>query len=57
MFKVFVDFNISAQHLITAIADDTYGFKTTSWDLGRTVSYIEMDTPQVTSEQLNNIEK
>uniref|UniRef100_H2Y6A8 Alanyl-transfer RNA synthetases family profile domain-containing protein n=1 Tax=Ciona savignyi TaxID=51511 RepID=H2Y6A8_CIOSA len=46
----------SAQHLVTAIADTLYGFKTTSWDLGRTTSFIELDTPALTSEQLLNIE-
>nr|Q08B09.1 RecName: Full=Alanyl-tRNA editing protein Aarsd1-A; AltName: Full=Alanyl-tRNA synthetase domain-containing protein 1-A [Xenopus laevis]AAI24926.1 Aarsd1-a protein [Xenopus laevis] len=47
----------SGQHLVTAIADSLYGFKTTSWDLGRQRSVIELDTPLVTTEQLEAIEK
>ncbi|XP_053555548.1 alanyl-tRNA editing protein Aarsd1-B isoform X1 [Bombina bombina] len=47
----------SGQHLITAIADSLYGFKTTSWELGRQRSFIELDTPTVTNEQTETIEK
>ena len=47
----------SAQHLITAIADDKFGFKTTSWDLGKSVSFIELDAPAITLEQMDTIEK
>nr|CAB3219602.1 alanyl-tRNA editing protein Aarsd1-like [Phallusia mammillata] len=47
----------SAQHLITAIADHEYGYKTTSWDLGKSVSFIELDTPNISEEQRQNIEK
>lgn len=32
----------SGQHLITAIADASFGFKTTSWWLGESVSHIEL---------------
>ena len=32
----------SGQHLITAIADALFGFKTTSWWLGEFVSHIEL---------------
>lgn len=32
----------SGQHLITALADSMFGFKTTSWWLGETVSHIEL---------------
>ncbi|XP_078501454.1 alanyl-tRNA editing protein Aarsd1 isoform X1 [Lissotriton helveticus] len=46
----------SGQHLITAIADLMYGFKTTSWELGRQRSVIELDTPSVTAEQVAAIE-
>lgn len=34
----------SGQHLITAIADALYEFKTTSWWLGEQVSHIELGT-------------
>uniref|UniRef100_A0A671TY00 Alanyl-tRNA synthetase domain containing 1 n=1 Tax=Sparus aurata TaxID=8175 RepID=A0A671TY00_SPAAU len=37
----------SGQHLITALADALFGYKTTSWDLGRQRSTIELDTPSV----------
>ncbi|KAM9296223.1 alanyl-tRNA editing protein Aarsd1 [Gastrophryne carolinensis] len=47
----------SGQHLITAIADSLYNFKTTSWELGRQRSSIELDTPTVTSEQVDTIEQ
>ncbi|KAG1698527.1 Alanyl-tRNA editing protein Aarsd1-B [Nymphon striatum] len=46
----------SGQHLITAIADSKYGFKTTSWNLGKSVSFIELDTPSITTEQIDEIE-
>lgn len=46
----------SGQHLITAIADHMYGFKTSSWELGRQRSVIELDTPSVTAEQVAAIE-
>ena len=32
----------SSQHLITAIADSIFGFKTTSWWLGEYLSHIEL---------------
>ncbi|KAM3922828.1 alanyl-tRNA editing protein Aarsd1-B-like isoform 1-T2 [Leptodactylus fuscus] len=47
----------SGQHLITAIADSLYGFKTTSWELGRQRSFIELDTPTMTGEQIETIEQ
>uniref|UniRef100_A0A8C7E977 Uncharacterized protein n=1 Tax=Nothoprocta perdicaria TaxID=30464 RepID=A0A8C7E977_NOTPE len=45
------------QHLITAIADQMFGFKTTSWELGRQRSVIELDTPTVTAEQVEALER
>ncbi|XP_075033524.1 alanyl-tRNA editing protein Aarsd1-B-like isoform X1 [Mixophyes fleayi] len=47
----------SGQHLVTAIADSLYGFKTTSWELGRQRSSIELDTPTMTSEQVETVEQ
>ncbi|XP_035658313.1 alanyl-tRNA editing protein Aarsd1-like [Branchiostoma floridae] len=47
----------SGQHLITAIAEAKFGYKTTSWDLGSKVSSIEMDTPTITLEQLSELER
>ncbi|XP_065764621.1 alanyl-tRNA editing protein Aarsd1 [Muntiacus reevesi] len=47
----------SGQHLITAVADDLFGLKTTSWELGRLRSVIELDSPSVTAEQVAAIEQ
>ncbi|CAM9790905.1 unnamed protein product [Bubo scandiacus] len=47
----------SGQHLITAIAEQMFGFKTTSWELGRQRSVIELDTPSVTAEQMGALER
>ncbi|KAF4524062.1 hypothetical protein B566_EDAN013010, partial [Ephemera danica] len=44
------------QHLITALADLEFGFKTTSWWLGDQVSYIELDTPTMSDDQLRTLE-
>jgi alanyl-tRNA synthetase len=46
----------SGQHLITAIADKEFGWKTVSWSLGPERSYIEMDTPAISPEQLSQLE-
>lgn len=40
----------------TAVADDMYGFGTTSWYLGETVSHIELNTEEVSQEEMQNIE-
>ncbi|KFQ51578.1 Alanyl-tRNA editing protein Aarsd1, partial [Pelecanus crispus] len=45
------------QHLITAIAEQMFGFKTTSWELGRQRSVIELDTPSMTAEQIEALER
>ncbi|RMC01507.1 hypothetical protein DUI87_21946 [Hirundo rustica rustica] len=47
----------SGQHLISAIAEQMFGFNTTSWELGRQRSVIELDTPVVTAEQVEALEK
>lgn len=46
----------SAQHLLSAILDSKFGYETISWDLGRNVSHVELNTPKVTSEQLKEVE-
>jgi len=46
----------SGQHLITAIADAMFGFKTTSWWLGELISHIELDTPSMSDDQMLQIE-
>ncbi|XP_029977703.1 alanyl-tRNA editing protein Aarsd1 [Sphaeramia orbicularis] len=47
----------SGQHLITALADTMFGYKTTSWELGRQRSTIELDTPCVKPNQLQALEE
>ncbi|XP_068775125.1 alanyl-tRNA editing protein Aarsd1-like [Struthio camelus] len=47
----------SGQHLITAIAELMFGFRTTSWELGRQRSVIELDTPSMTAEQVEALER
>ncbi|NXS96387.1 AASDB protein, partial [Jacana jacana] len=47
----------SGQHLITAIAEQMFGFRTTSWELGRQRSVIELDTPSMTAEQVEALER
>lgn len=47
----------SGQHLITAVAEQLFGLKTTSWELGRLRSAIELDSPSVTAEQVAAIEQ
>uniref|UniRef100_A0A1A7XDU8 Alanyl-tRNA synthetase domain containing 1 n=2 Tax=Iconisemion striatum TaxID=60296 RepID=A0A1A7XDU8_9TELE len=46
----------SGQHLITALVDIMFGYKTTSWDLGRQRSTIELDTNSITPAQLQELE-
>ncbi|KAK2820768.1 hypothetical protein Q5P01_023727 [Channa striata] len=47
----------SGQHLITALADTMFGYKTTSWELGRQRSTIELDTPCVKAAQVQALEE
>ncbi|XP_042868594.1 alanyl-tRNA editing protein Aarsd1-like [Penaeus japonicus] len=47
----------SGQHLITAVADSMYGYATSSWYLGESVSYIELDTPKVSQEEIDAVEE
>uniref|UniRef100_A0A8C2D9A7 Alanyl-tRNA synthetase domain containing 1 n=1 Tax=Cyprinus carpio TaxID=7962 RepID=A0A8C2D9A7_CYPCA len=46
----------SGQHLITALADTMFGYKTTSWDLGRQRSSIELDTAAVKPGEMEALE-
>ncbi|XP_065666704.1 alanyl-tRNA editing protein Aarsd1-A-like isoform X1 [Hydra vulgaris] len=46
----------SAQHLLSAIADNKYNFRTVSWDLGKSISHVELNTPKITEEQLTHLE-
>lgn len=47
----------SGQHLITALADQEFNYNTTSWWLGTDTSYIELDANNVSSDQLEVLEK
>uniref|UniRef100_A0A672ITU6 Alanyl-tRNA synthetase domain containing 1 n=1 Tax=Salarias fasciatus TaxID=181472 RepID=A0A672ITU6_SALFA len=47
----------SGQHLITALADTMFGYKTTSWELGRQRSSIELDTASMKPAQLKELEE
>ncbi|XP_038610469.1 alanyl-tRNA editing protein Aarsd1-like isoform X3 [Tachyglossus aculeatus] len=47
----------TGQHLITAVADLLFGLKTTSWELGRQRSVIELDAPELTPVQVAAIEQ
>ncbi|KAL4660476.1 alanyl-tRNA editing protein Aarsd1-like isoform X3 [Arapaima gigas] len=46
----------SGQHLITALADHIFGYKTTSWELGRQRSTIELDTSTMNPGEVEAIE-
>ena len=46
----------TGQHLLTAIAEARYGWATTAFHLGESVSDIELDTPEVSPEQLMDLE-
>ncbi|XP_076856764.1 alanyl-tRNA editing protein Aarsd1 isoform X2 [Brachyhypopomus gauderio] len=46
----------SGQHLITALADAMLGYKTTSWELGRQRSSIELDTATVKPGEMEALE-
>ncbi|XP_026272954.1 alanyl-tRNA editing protein Aarsd1-B [Frankliniella occidentalis] len=46
----------SGQHLITAVACAEYGFATSSWSLGEEISYIELDTPSISADQVVHVE-
>ena len=47
----------TGQHLLTAVAQDGFGWQTTSFHLGETVSDIELDTPGLTEAELLRLEE
>jgi Ser-tRNA(Ala) deacylase AlaX len=47
----------TAQHLITALAADEWGWQTTSFHLGATVSDIELDVAEITATELQRLEQ
>lgn len=46
----------SGQHLITALADNLFGYATTSWSLGTATSSIELATRELTEEKVRVLE-
>jgi len=46
----------SAQHLITALSIELFGYETLSWDLGREVTTIDLSTEQLTAEEFARLE-
>jgi len=47
----------TGQHLLTAIAEQRFGWHTTVFHLGEQLSDIELDTPKITLEQLTDLEE
>jgi Ser-tRNA(Ala) deacylase AlaX len=47
----------TGQHLLTAVAQDRFGWQTTSFHLGDTVSDVELATPGLTGEDLAALEE
>jgi Ser-tRNA(Ala) deacylase AlaX len=47
----------TAQHLVTAIAADRFGWQTTAFHLGEEVSDVELDTPSLDQHQLGALEE
>lgn len=47
----------TAQHLLTAVAAQRFGFATTAFHLGATVSDIELDAPGIAVQRLEDLEE
>jgi alanyl-tRNA synthetase len=47
----------TGQHLLTAVAEQRFGWRTTAFHLGEQLSDVELDTPTATSEQLTELEE
>ena len=45
------------QHLLTALASAKWSAETISWNLGDSTSYLELGTPDFTTEQMEELEK
>ncbi|WP_409288658.1 alanyl-tRNA editing protein [Peribacillus sp. SCS-37] len=46
----------SGQHLLSAVCQQLYGYETISFHLGRDSVTIDLDTPELSTQQLNEIE-
>jgi len=47
----------TGQHLLTAVAEDRFGWHTTAFHLGERTCDIEVDSPEVTPEQVAELEE
>ena len=47
----------TGQHLLTAVAEQRFGWHTTAFHLGDQLSDVELDTPKITPEQLAQLEE
>lgn len=47
----------SGQHLVSAIIENNFGYETTSWELGKLRSHIELSCKKLTAEEMNWIEQ
>ncbi len=47
----------TGQHLLTAVAEQRFGWRTTAFHLGEQLSDIELDTPTIATEQLAGLEE
>jgi alanyl-tRNA synthetase len=47
----------TGQHLLTAVAEQRFGWRTTAFHLGVRLSDIELDTPKISPEQLAELEE
>jgi alanyl-tRNA synthetase len=47
----------TAQHLLTAVAESLFGWQTIAFHLGEEISDIELDTPEVSAEELCALEE
>lgn len=46
----------TAQHLLTAVAADRHGWRTTAFHLGATMSDIELDVPSIAAIEIGDLE-
>jgi alanyl-tRNA synthetase len=47
----------TGQHLLTAVAEQRFGWHTTAFHLGEQLSDVELDTPKITPEQVAELEE
>ncbi|KAG8276063.1 Alanyl-tRNA editing protein Aarsd1, partial [Homalodisca vitripennis] len=46
----------SEQHLLSAVADETFGWNTLGWQLSNNSCYIDLNTPNISIQQLKTLE-